>query len=108
MATARKPATPKSSAELKKQLEDAKRKLVELEKRAYAEELNELIRATNIVDEFAKIQAQVKDINATAILSAIGEAVGIKRVHVTQLEAPARKPADPSKPRKPRKPKASE
>lgn len=101
MAT-RKPAKPKTSAELKIQLEDAKRKLADLERRAYAEELHELIRSTSIVTEFHKIQAQVKDIKPTAILAAIGDAVGIKRLEVNQAATPARKPIDPNKPRKPR------
>lgn len=106
MAT-RKPATPKTSAELKAQLEDARKKLADLERRAYAEELHELIRATTIVAEFNKIQALAKDIKPTAILAAIGDAIGIKRLEIKQASAPARKPADPSKPRKPRAPKAS-
>jgi len=105
MAT-RKPATPKTSAELKLQLEEARKKLADLERRAYAEELNELIHSTNIVDSFKKIEANVKGITATAILAAIGEAVGIKRLEVKQAPAPSRKPSDPSKPRKPRAPKA--
>jgi hypothetical protein len=37
MAT-RKPSTPKTSAELKQQLEEARKKLADLERRAYAEE----------------------------------------------------------------------
>ena len=49
-----------------------------------------------------KIQALVKDIKPTAILAAIGDAVGIKKVEVIQAATPARKPADPNKPRKPR------
>lgn len=106
MAT-RKPAKPKTSAELKVQLADARKKLADLERRAYAEELNELIQATSIVAEFHKIQASVKDIAATAILSAIGDAVGIKRLEVKQASAPTRKQADPSKPRKPRAAKAA-
>lgn len=106
MAT-RKPATPKTSAELKAQLEDARKKLADLERRAYAEELHELIRSTSIVAEFNKIQALAKDIKPTAILAAIGDAIGIKRLEIKQASAPTRKPADPSKPRKPRAPKAS-
>jgi hypothetical protein len=101
MAT-RKPATPKTSAELKLQLADARKKLADLERRAYAEELNEMIAATSIVADFKKIHAAVKDITETAILAAIGDAVGIKRLEVKQSSAPARKPADPNKPRKPR------
>jgi uncharacterized iron-regulated protein len=99
MAT-RKPSTPKTSTELKQQLAQAKERLAELEKRAYAEEINELISATNIVADFAKVQASVTDIDATVILAAIGIAVGIKRLEVKQADAVKRKPADPNKPRK--------
>ena len=101
MAT-RKPTKPKTSAELKEKLEIAKKRLKELEQRAYAEELTELIATTNIIADFAKIQARVTDIKPTAILSAIGVAVGIKRLEVAQAEPKPRKPADPNKPRKPR------
>lgn len=101
MAT-RKPRGTTTSAELKEKLELAKKRLADLEKRAYAEELSELIKSTNIVADFAKIQARVTDIKDVAILAAIGTAIGIKRLEVKQLEAPKRKPADPNKPRKPR------
>ena len=102
MATARKPSKPKSSAEMKLQLEAARKRLADLEKRAYAEELTELINSTNIVADFAKIQAKVKDIKPVAILAAIGAAVGIKRLQVAQAEPTPRAPADPNKPKKPR------
>ena len=101
MAT-RKPRGTTTSAELKEKLEVAKKRLKELEQRAYAEELTELIATTNIVADFAKIQVKVTDIKPTAILSAIGVAVGIKRLEVAQAEPKPRKPADPNKPRKPR------
>jgi hypothetical protein len=102
MATTRKPTKPKSSAEMKLQLEAARKRLADLEKRAYAEELTELINSTNIVADFAKIQAKVKSIKPPAILAAIGVAVGIKRLVVTQTEPKPRAPADPNKPKKPR------
>lgn len=101
MAT-RKPRGTTTSAELKEKLEAAFQRLADLEKRAYAEELSELIKSTNIVADFAKIQARVTDIKDVAILAAIGTALGIKRLEVKQLEPPKRKPADPNKPRKPR------
>ena len=102
MATTRKPTKPKTSADLKQQLEAAKKRLADLEKRAYAEELTELINSTNIVADFAKIQSRVTDIKPVAILAAIGAAVGIKRLQVAQAEPTPRKPADPNKPKKPR------
>jgi hypothetical protein len=81
MAT-RRPTKPKTSADLKAQLAEAKKRLADLEKRAYAEELTELINATSIVADFVKIKARVKDINDVAILAAVGAAVGIKRLEV--------------------------
>ena len=107
MVTTRKPTKPKTSADLKAQLEAAKKRLADLEKRAYAEELSELIKSTNIVADFAKIQARVTDIKDVAILAAVGAAVGIKRLEVKQAEPPKRKPADPNKLKKPRAKKSS-
>ncbi len=91
MAT-RKPRVTKTSAELKQELEEAKKKIAELEKRAYAEELTELIKSTSIVADFAKIQAKAKDITPLAILEAVASAVGIKRLQVTQAPPATRKP----------------
>lgn len=101
MAT-RKPRTSKSSAELKEQLEKARAALAALEKKAYAEELGELIRNSNIVRDFKAIQEKVTDIKAVAILEAVAQEVGIRRLTITQAEAPKRKPSDPNKPKKPR------
>jgi hypothetical protein len=100
--TTTKPRTPKTSSELKQQLEAAKKKVAELEKRAYAGELMEMIAATSIVADMKKIQENAKDVNPTAILSAIATAAGLKRITVTQAEAKPRKPVDPNKPKKPR------
>ncbi len=104
MATTRKPSKPKTSAELKQQLDAARRRVAALEQRAYAEELTELIRSTNIVADFAKIQSRLTDVKPTAILAAVASAVGLKRVEVTQTPPLPRKPADPNKPKKPRAP----
>ena len=90
MAT-RKPRTPKTSAELKSQLEKARAALAALEKKAYAEELGELIRNSNIVRDFKAIQEKVTDIKAVAILEAVAQEVGIKRLTITQADAPKRK-----------------
>lgn len=104
--TTRKPSIPKTSAEIKQQLDAAKKRVALLEQLAYAEELTELIRTTNIIADFAKIQAKATGIEPTAILQAIGNAAGIKRLVVTLSAPTKRKPADPNKPKKPRKPKA--
>lgn len=105
MATARKPSTPKTSADILKDIAAAKARLALLEKQLYSEELDTLIKGTCIVADFARIQARVKDIKDVAILAAIGAAVGIKRLELKQTEPAKRKPVDPSAPKKPRKPK---
>lgn len=106
MAT-RKPSTPKTSAELKQQLEEARKKLADLERRAYAEELSELIEKTNIVADFKSVRSNLNaQIPTGAIIIAIANAVGVKGVSVVAQAKKPRAPADPNKPRKPRKPKA--
>lgn len=92
----RKPRRPKSSIELKEQLEKARAALAALEKKAYAEELGELIRSSNIVKDFKAIEEKVTDIKAVAILEAVAQELGIRRLTITQAQAPKR----PSKPRK--------
>lgn len=98
----RKIRVAKTSAELKDQLAKAREALAALEKRAYAEELGELIRNSNIVRDFKAIQGQVTDVKPAAILAAIAHQVGLRRMTITQADAPPRKPSDPNKPRKPR------
>lgn len=106
MAT-RKTSTPKTSAELKQQLEEARKKLADLERRAYAEELSELIGATNIAADFKAVRSQLNaQISTGAIIVAIANAVGVKGVSVTAQSKKPRAPTDPNKPKKPRKPKA--
>jgi hypothetical protein len=99
MATSRKPTTPKTSAELRAQLEEARKRLAQLEQRAYAEELFELISKTNIVADFNSIKSRVTDIRPDAILKAIGHAVGMRRLTVKQDVAEPRKRSASAKPR---------
>lgn len=84
MATAKRTRTTKNSAMLKDEIEKTKQKLQDLEKKAYAGELKEAIAETTIVAEFQKIKQRYKDISAVNILQAIGVAVQIPRVEVTQ------------------------
>ena len=82
--------TKKTAADLKADLEAAKRKLAALEARAYEGELTEAVNKSTIVAEFNMIKARYKDIGAVNILQAIGKAVKIPRVVVTQTEAKPR------------------
>lgn len=100
MAT-RKPRTTKTSEQLKQELEQAKKKLAELEQRAYAEELNEAIAASNFAVEFLKVKAKVPKVSDVAILQAFGVAAGIKRVQVSQAPVQTRsRNKDAAKPSK--------
>jgi hypothetical protein len=91
MVTTRKPKVAKTSAELKLALENARKKVKELEQKAYAGELEELIKNAGIAAAIADIKTKVKGVTDIAILAAIGKAAGIKRIVVTQTEAPKRK-----------------
>ena len=91
MAT-RKPRATLTKDDYKVKLEKAKLALKALEEKAYATELDDLIKKQNIVSAFNVIKANTKDISDIAILTAIGKAVGIKRLAVTQAEATKRKP----------------
>ena len=86
MATAKTTRKKKTAAELKKDLETARKKVAALEAKAYEGELAEAIAASSIVSEFEKIKSSYKDIPPVNILQAIGKAVKITRVQVTQAE----------------------
>lgn len=81
----------KTAAELKADLEAAKKRVALLEAKAYEEELLERIRTSKILDEFNSIKADFKDVAPLTILSVIGKAVKIPRLKVTQTEPVPRK-----------------
>ena len=74
----------KTTEDLKADLAKARATLAALEQRAYAGELEELVKNSAMVKEFQAIRSKVQDVSDTAILAALGRAVGIKRVEVTQ------------------------
>ena len=81
-----------SADELKKKLEAAKEALKALEKRAYAGEVTEAIKKSSIPADFKKIKESAKDVSDIAILEAIGNVIGIKRLVVSQSEVKKRTP----------------
>jgi len=82
MATAtRKKKTP---AEIKAALAAAKKKVAELEQKAYKSELEELIKSMHFVSEFNSIRSTLKEVSDIAILAGIANACGIKRLQITQ------------------------
>ena len=85
MAT-RAPRKSLSTDDYKAKLAKAKEALKALEEKAYASELEELIKKQNIVSSFKVIQANTKGVSDLQILSAIGKAVGIKRLSIMQTE----------------------
>jgi len=76
----------KTAAELKADLDKAKRRVQDLEAKAYEGELSEAVAKSSIVTEFNKIKNSYKDVGAVNILQAIGKAAKIPRVVVTQSE----------------------
>lgn len=76
----------KTAAELKADLEKAKKRVAALEAKAYEGELTEAVANSSIVTEFNKIKNNYKDIAAVNILQAIGKAAKVPRVVVTQSE----------------------
>lgn len=91
MAT--KSRSTKTSADLIKDIAAAKARLAVMEQRAYAGQLDEMIKSTTIAREFAAIQSRATDISPLAILSAVGAAVGIRRLVITQSAPVKRKPS---------------
>lgn len=75
-----------TSEDLKAKLAKAKEALANLEKRAFAGEITEAIKNSNIPAEFKKIKDGAKDVTDIAILEAIGMVVGIKRLEVKQKD----------------------
>ena len=89
MAT-RTPRKTMTADDLKKKLEAAKEALKALERRAYAGEVTEAIKKSNIPTDFKKIKDSAKDVSDIAILEAIGNVIGIKRLVVSQSEVKKR------------------
>lgn len=90
--TERKTRTYKTPEDYKNDLEKAKLLVKILEEKAYASELEVLIKQQNIVSSFNVIKANTKGISEIQILTAIGKAVGIKRLVVSQTPALVRQP----------------
>lgn len=84
----------KTAQDLKKELAAAEKKLEQLKQRAYSEEIEELVVKHNIVTSFEAVRAGVKEASDIAILTAIGKAVGIKRLIVAQADVKERKKKD--------------
>lgn len=80
----------KTASQLKADLEAAKKRVAALEAKAYEGELLEAVMNSSIVTEFNKIKDRYKDVGAVNILQAIGKAVKIPRIVVTQAEPKAR------------------
>lgn len=79
--TTRKKKTP---AEIKAALAAAKKRVAELEQKAYKSELDELINSMHFVSEFNAIKSSLKEVSDIAILSGIASACGIKRLQIIQ------------------------
>jgi ribosomal protein L29 len=75
-----------SAEELRAALEQKKKELAALEAQLHGAGLHELVQKHGIVDAFKRMKAEARDVSDVLILKAIGDAVGIKRLVVTQEE----------------------
>lgn len=89
MAT-KAPRKTLTAEDLKKKLADAKEAIKALERKAFASEITEAIKKSNIPADFTKIKDGAKGVSDIAILETIGLVMGIKRLVVTQSEAKPR------------------
>ena len=100
MAT-RKPAAAKTTKQL---LAEMMLKVEALQIQSAAEEIENLVASTKVVEEYNKLRkdADGKALKDYVILAAIARAVGATDVEIKEKKAPSRKPRDPNKPAKPR------
>jgi hypothetical protein len=93
-ATIKKPRAKATPEKIKADLEAARKKVQQLEQKAYAVEINEQIAKANIIASFNSIKEKLKanKVSDIVILTAIATAVGIKRVEITQKHAAKRTP----------------
>jgi len=94
-ASEKKTRKAKTAAELKADLEKAKKRVAELEQKAYAGELAELIKKQNIVSSINLIKANIKGVNLIMIITAVAKAAGLARVEITQ-KPPVKRKAKPA------------
>ena len=84
----------KSIADLKADLEAAKRKVALLEQKAYQGQLSELIKSANFVADYKAVKAALDSVSDVAILTGIAKACGAKHIQITQV-APVKRPRKP-------------
>ena len=87
-----KPRKTKTAEELRAELAKAQVKLKELEQRAYASQLADVLTSVGIKGIFDTVKKEVPDASEVAILAAIGKACGVQRLSITQSAATKRKP----------------
>jgi len=106
-ASTTKSKTPRKQKTAKEQLAEALMLVKRLEIKAAAEDIEEIVANTKIVEEYAKMRKgeDGKDRKDYVILEAIAKAVGAKGVEIKPTKTPQRKPRDPNAPKRTRKPK---
>ncbi len=92
-ASTTKSKTPRKPKTAKEQLADALMLVKRLEIKAAAEDIEEIVANTKIVEEYAKMRKgeDGKDRKDYVILEAIAKAVGAKGVEITRKKTPQRK-----------------
>ena len=85
-----------TASDYKAKLEKAKATIKALEEKAFAGELDEIIKGHNLGSMYVEIRAKVdRSVTDIAILNAIAKALGMKRMDIKQAEAKTRAPRKP-------------
>ena len=90
----RAPRKAKTSADVDAEIKKLQAKIAQLEQKKHSGKLDDLVKSHNAVEVFNKIRSDAGDVPDTVILAAIGKAVGIPRLHVTQSERSKRQRAN--------------
>lgn len=85
-----------TASDYKAKLEKAKATIKALEEKAFAGELDEIIKTYNLGTMYAEIRAKVdKSVTDIAILNSIAKALKMKRMEIVQAETKTRAPRKP-------------
>ena len=89
-AGAKKTRTKPTPDQVKEQLAAARKRVKELEQKAYSVELEAQIQKSGIVTAYEAIKSALPNVSDLTILTAVAKAVKLPRVVVTQSEVKTR------------------
>lgn len=88
----RAPRKPKTPLDIDQEINNLQAQIDRLKLKKHAETLDELVISQGSVEAFMNIRRLVVDVPDVVILAAIGKAVGIPRLNISQSEPAKRAP----------------